>query len=102
MKSERKCDVGRERADGSGSRRRKVFSLSGWMVLAGGGRLADGEAFGVGGSVGWRPKDVVAGGGYEEHTVFRRGAAPENIRTVRTAGNSSVELIGGNVFLSVF
>ena len=62
--------------------------MVGLAGVAGGGRLADGEAFGVGGSVGWRPKDVVAGGGYEEHTVFRRGAAPEKIRTVRTAGSN--------------
>ena len=35
---------------------------------------------------------VVAGGRNEEHTVFRRCAAPEIIRIDRTEGNSSGEL----------
>jgi len=35
---------------------------------------------------------VGAGGHNSEHTVFRRGAAPEKIRTARTEGDNSGEL----------
>ena len=41
---------------------------------------------------GGRVVAVVAGGRNEALTVFRRCAAPEKIRTVRTAGNNSGEL----------
>jgi len=41
---------------------------------------------------------VVAGGGYEEHTVFRRCATPEIIKIDRTEGNSSFGLLWrGNI-----
>jgi len=48
---------------------------------------------------GWLGEDigaivaVVAGGGYEEHIVFRRCATPEKIRIVRTEGNNSGEMV---------
>jgi len=56
-------DVGRERAAGSGSRGRLVVGLGGWPVVglagvAGGGRLAWGEAWGAW----WLPFLSVAGG----------------------------------------
>ena len=38
---------------------------------------------------------VVAGGRNEQHPVFRRCAAPEKIRIVRTEGNNSGELKAG-------
>ena len=38
---------------------------------------------------------VTAGGRDEEHTVFRRCAAPEKIRIVRTEGSNSGELKAG-------
>ena len=38
---------------------------------------------------------VVAGGGYEVLTVFRRCAAPEKIRIVRTEGSNSGVLKAG-------
>jgi len=42
---------------------------------------------------------VGAGGRNSEHTVFRRGAAPEKIRTARTEGDNSGELKGQGMAL---
>ena len=74
---------------------------SGW-VAGGGGRWLGWVA---GGGFGWRGRlfcsasrvvriawivAVVGGGRNEGHTGFRRCAAPEKIRTDRTAGNNSL------------